>query len=110
MVLDGAYTKHADVTVSATTLRARRDERIACDTFARLRQLVLENFDHVIGLDLTRLAVDGCRVKAPNGGDNCQAPGFVEAPFLGFLSSHGFSRELVDPFPMDLERRAVVNR
>lgn len=40
----------------------------------------------------------------------CQAPGFVEAPFLGFLSSRGFNRGLVDPFRMDLERRAVVNR
>lgn len=43
-------------------------------------------------------------------GDDCQAPGFVEAPFLGFLSSRGFNRGLVDPFRMDLERRAVVNR
>jgi len=39
----------------------------------------------------------------------CQAPGFVEAPFLGFLSSRGFSRGLVGPFRMDLDGRAVVN-
>src|SRR5699024_8549698 len=32
----------------------------------------------------------------------CQSPGFVEAPFLGFLSSRGLCRGLVDPFRMDL--------
>nr|WP_219922109.1 MBL fold metallo-hydrolase [Brevibacterium oceani] len=40
----------------------------------------------------------------------CQAPGFVEAHFLGFLSSRGLCRGLVDPFRMNLERRAVANR
>jgi len=50
----------------APTLRTRGDESIARDVFARLEQLVLESFDHVIGLDLTRLAVDGCCAKAPN--------------------------------------------
>src|SRR5699024_429512 len=70
LVLGGAYTKHADETVSATTLRARRDEWIASGVFARLEQIVLETFDHVIGLDLEHLAVDGCCVKAPGGGDN----------------------------------------
>lgn len=70
LVLGGAYTKHADNTVSATTLRARRDEWIATDVFTRLEQLVLENFDKVIGLDLTHLSIDGCCVKAPCGGHN----------------------------------------
>ena len=40
----------------------------------------------------------------------CQAPGFVEAPFLGFLSSREFCRGLVDPFGMDLERWSVPDR
>ncbi|QPR40235.1 relaxase domain-containing protein [Brevibacterium casei] len=40
----------------------------------------------------------------------CQAPGFVEAPILGFLSSRGFCPGLVDPFGMDLDGRSVVNR
>ncbi|GAA1866458.1 IS5 family transposase [Brevibacterium marinum] len=70
LVLGGAYTKHADGLVSATTLRCRRDEWIAHGVFARLEQIVLEAFDQVIGLDLTHLSVDGCCVKAPCGGDN----------------------------------------
>src|SRR5699024_8380496 len=36
LVLGGAYTKHADDRVSATTLRTRRDEWIAHDVFFRL--------------------------------------------------------------------------
>lgn len=43
-------------------------------------------------------------------GRTCQAPGFVEAPILGFLSSRGFCPGLVDPFGMDLDGRSVVNR
>lgn len=70
LVLGGSYTKHADDRVSATTLRARRDEWIAADVFFAVEQLVLENFDQVIGLDLTHLSIDGCCVKAPTGGDN----------------------------------------
>src|SRR5699024_10175856 len=70
LVLGGAYTKHADDRVSATTLRTRRDEWIAHDVFFRLEQIVLDAFDQVIGLDLTHLSVDGCCVKAPCGGDN----------------------------------------
>ena len=70
LVLGGAYTKHADHTVSATTLRTRRDEWITAGVFAALEQLVLETFDRTIGLDLEHLSVDGCCVKAPCGGDN----------------------------------------
>lgn len=70
LVLGGAYTKHADDLVSATTLRCRRDEWIAHGVFGRLEQIVLEAFDRVIGLDLNHLSVDGCCVKAPCGGDN----------------------------------------
>lgn len=70
LVLGGAYTKHADEAVSATTLRARRDEWITAAVFTALEQIVLENFDRVIGLALEHLTVDGCCVKAPCGGDN----------------------------------------
>lgn len=70
LVLGCAYTKHADDLVSATTLRARRDEWIAHGVFVRLEQIVLEAFDQSIGLDLTHLSIDGCCVKAPCGGDN----------------------------------------
>lgn len=68
--LGGAYTKHADDRVSATTLRTRRDEWIAHDVFFRLEQIVLEALDQVIGLDLTHLSVDGCCVKASCDGDD----------------------------------------
>lgn len=70
LVLGGAYHKHADDRVSATTLRTRRDEWIKADLFTRLEQIVLEAFDQVIGLALHALSVDGCCVKAPCGGDN----------------------------------------
>lgn len=70
LVLGGSYTKHADQTVSATTLRSRRDEWITAGVFDTLEQAVLEAFDWLIGLDLDHLSVDGCCVKAPCGGDN----------------------------------------
>lgn len=70
LVLGGAYTKHADDRVSATTMRTRRDEWIAADLFAGLEQIVLQAFDWLIGLDLEHLTVDGCCIKAPCGGDN----------------------------------------
>ena len=70
LVLGGSYTKHADATVSATTLRFRRDEWITAGVFFALEQAVLQAFDWLIGLDLEHLSVDGCCVKAPCGGDN----------------------------------------
>lgn len=70
LVLGGAYTKHADDTVSATTLRTRRNEWIAAGVFVALEQGVLENFDRTIGLDLEHLTVDECCVKAPCGEEN----------------------------------------
>lgn len=70
LVLGGAYTKHADHRVSATTLRTRRDEWITALVFATLEQIVLEAFDKIIGLNLEDLSVDGCCVKAPCGGEN----------------------------------------
>lgn len=70
LVLGGAYQKHADGQVSATTLRTRRDEWVTAGVFQALEQAVLEAFDWLIGLDLEHLSVDGCCVKAPCGGDN----------------------------------------
>src|SRR5699024_4921708 len=49
-------------------------------------------------------------VSWADGSEYCQAPGFVEAPFLGFLSRRGLCRGLVDPFRMDLDRRTVPDR
>lgn len=70
LVLGGSYHRHANDRVSATTLRARRDEWIAAAVFDRLEQAALEAYDTVVGLDLSDLVVDGCIVKAPCSGDN----------------------------------------
>lgn len=69
LVLGAAYAKIADSTCSATTIRRRRDEWIDAGVFTELEQLCLNAYDKMIGLDLTNLAVDGCIVKAPCGGE-----------------------------------------
>ena len=69
LVLGAAYAKIADSGCSATTLRHRRDEWIAAGIFTELEQLCLDAYDRMIGLDLENLAIDGCIVKAPCGGE-----------------------------------------
>lgn len=69
LVLGAAYAKIADSTCPATTLRRRRDEWIQCGIFAELEQICLDSSDKMIGLQLENLAVDGCIVKAPCGGE-----------------------------------------
>lgn len=69
LVFGAAYTKIADRTCSATTLRRRRDEWIRAGLFDRLEQISLEAYDKMIGLDLANLSIDGCIVKAPCGGE-----------------------------------------
>lgn len=69
LVLGAAYVKIADNTCSATTIRRRRDEWIAHGIFTELEQICLNAYDKMIGLDLEDLAVDGCIVKAPCGGE-----------------------------------------
>jgi transposase len=64
-----SYQAIADVTCSATTIRARRDEWIRLGVFARLKQLALEAYDRMVGLVLDEIAVDGCITKAPGGGE-----------------------------------------
>ncbi len=63
-----SYREIADHTCSATTLRTRRNEWLAAGVFRQLEQIVLENYDSMIGLELADLAVDGCITKAPCGG------------------------------------------
>lgn len=69
LVLGASYTKIADTTCSATTLRARRDEWLEAGAFAQLEQLCLEAYDQIVGLDLDNVSVDGCVVKSPCGGE-----------------------------------------
>lgn len=69
LVFGCAYRRIADEECSATTLRDRRDEWIACGAMEALRGIALEAYDRFIGLELTDVAVDGCITKAPCGGE-----------------------------------------
>jgi transposase len=52
LVFGCAYRKIADEKCSATTLRDRRDEWIACGVIETLRRIALEAYDRFIGLEL----------------------------------------------------------
>src|SRR5215210_1120429 len=69
LVFGCAYRRIADGSCSATTLRDRRDEWIACGVIETLRRIALEAYDRFIGLELADVAVDGCITKAPCGGE-----------------------------------------
>lgn len=69
LVLGVAYEKISDAICSATTIRRRRDAWIAAGIFTELEQIALEAYDRYCGLELEDLAVDGCLVKAPCGGE-----------------------------------------
>jgi len=49
--------------------RDRRDEWIACGVIEKLRQIALDAYDRLIGLQLAEVAVDGCIAKAPCGAE-----------------------------------------
>lgn len=63
------YERVADSSCSATTMRSRRDEWIGADLFARLKETVIAAYHTMVGLDLGEVAIDGCIVKAPCGGE-----------------------------------------
>ena len=69
LVFGCAYERIADESCSATTLRRRRDEWIEAGVMAQLRELALEAYDKLIGLQLSDVAVDCCITKAPCGGE-----------------------------------------
>jgi transposase len=70
LVFGCAYWRIADESCSDTTSRRRRDEWIALGVMDTLRELVLEAYDRIIGLELADVAVDGCITKkAPCGGE-----------------------------------------
>jgi hypothetical protein len=70
LVFGCAYWRIADESCSDTTLRRRRDEWIGVGVMdTTLRELVLEVYDRIIGLELRDIAVDGCITKAPCGGE-----------------------------------------
>jgi transposase len=63
-----SYESIADTTCSATTIRNRRDEWIQLGIFARLKEIVLDAYDRIVGLILDEISVDGCITKALGGG------------------------------------------
>jgi transposase len=65
LVFGCAYHRIADEECSATTLRERRDEWIELGVIDALREAVLEAYDRFIGLEFSKVAVDGCITKAP---------------------------------------------
>jgi len=69
LVFGCAYHRIADATVSATTLRRRRDAWLAAGILDALATIARDAYDTMIGLDLTELAVDGCVTEAPCGGE-----------------------------------------
>jgi transposase len=68
LVFGCAYERIADASCSESTLRRRRDEWIELGVMERLREISLEAYDRLIGLELSEVAVDGCLTKAPCGG------------------------------------------
>ena len=69
LVFGCAYERIADGTCSATTLRDRRDEWIELGVIDTLRELALEAYDRIVGLELLDVAVDCCITKVPCGGE-----------------------------------------
>lgn len=69
LVFGCAYEKIADRSCSATTLRRRRDEWIELGVLEALREMALEAYDRMVGLEPSVLAVDSCITKAPCGGE-----------------------------------------
>lgn len=69
LVFGCAYWRIADESCSETTLRRRRDEWIDLGVMDALREMVLEVYDQIVGLDMADVAVDGCITKAPCGGE-----------------------------------------
>lgn len=54
---------------SATTLRRRVDEWAAAGVFAAIEVEAIAAYDRIVGLDLSEVAIDGSRHKAPFGGE-----------------------------------------
>ena len=69
LVIGCAYERIADRSCSESTLRRRRNEWIELGVMERLRQICLDAYDRLIGLELSGVAVDCCITKAPRGGE-----------------------------------------
>lgn len=69
LVFGCAYWRIADDSCSATTLRRRRDEWIDAGVMDALREIAMDAYDRMIGLELCDVVVDCCITKAPCGGE-----------------------------------------
>jgi transposase len=65
MVFGCTYERIADGACSASTLRPRRDEWILAGVVDALREMTLEAYDLMVGLELSEVAVECCITKAP---------------------------------------------
>ena len=91
LVFGCAYERIADESCSATTLRRRRDEWIGSGAMQKLREMVLEAYDRIIGLELSDVAVDCCTTKAPCG-EGRKEPGGSEKARQQTLHGRGHQR------------------
>jgi transposase len=64
-----SYASIADCGCGATTIRERRDEWIRPGVFAKLKEIVTDAYDRMVGLVLEHILIDGCITKAPGGGE-----------------------------------------
>ncbi len=69
LVHGSGYERIATDGCSARTIRRRLREWAEAGLAETLHTLTLEQYDRMIGIDFTDLAVDGCITKAPGGGD-----------------------------------------
>ena len=69
LVHGSGYERIATVGGSDRTIRRRVHEWAEAGVAETLHTLVLEQYDHLIGLELADLSVDGCLTKAPCGGE-----------------------------------------
>jgi len=68
LVHGSGYERIASPGCSDRTIRRRVHTWAAAGLTEQLHTLVLDQYDHLIGLDLRHVCVDGCITKAPHGG------------------------------------------
>lgn len=69
LVHGSGYERIASPGCSDRTIRRRVHEWAEAGLMRQLHALVVEQYDHLIGLDLRHVCVDGCITKAPSGGE-----------------------------------------
>lgn len=69
LVHGSGYERIATPGCSDRTIRRRLQEWAAAGFAATLQQMVLDQYDRMIGVELSDVAVDGCITQAPSGGE-----------------------------------------